>query len=160
MSSKFRLTLLLAILLASLFISCEEDESHKGQRLVEMIQEASDFLIIDVNELEEDKLWELVLATSGVKSGNAIIRLRYFDEFGWILYGLDGLIDALPRWIDSGRFAYEIARRFGLDYDSDLGPIAHVSTRMGPSELREAVLSMSNAFVTLDAIVWYEEESD
>lgn len=160
MKLRFKMIIFLAILVVSLFISCEEDESRKGKELIEMIKDAGDFFITGVNELEKDKLWELTLATSGVKSGKARVRLRYFDEFGWILYGLDGLVDALPNWIDEGKLAYEIARRFDLDYDSDLGPIAHVSTHMDSSELRSAVISMSNAFVTLDAIIWYEEEKD
>lgn len=151
---------ILAVFIVSFFISCDEDESGKGKRLIEMIRDACDFLVSHVDEIEDDKLWEITLTTSGVKSGRVELKLRFFDEFGWILYGLDGMVDALPKWVDEDKVAYEIAQSFDLDYDSDLGPIAYVSTHMDDSELRSAVLSMSGAFATLDAIVWYEEEND
>lgn len=160
MKLQIKTAIILAVFIASFLISCDEDESSKGKRLVEMIQDACGFLVSHTDEIENDKLWEITLATSGVKSGRVELRLRYFDEFGWILYGLDGLVDALPQWVDEDKVAYEIAQRFDLDYDSDLGPIAYVSTHMDDSELRSAVLSMSGAFTTLDAIVWYEEEND
>jgi len=158
MRDKFVAVILLAVFVVAFAVSCEEDESKKGRQLIDMIHDSLDFMIAHVDEVEEGALWDITLATGGVRSGRAEIKLRYFDQYGWILYGLDTLVDSLPNWVDCDRVAYEVARSYDLDYDSDLGPIAYVSTHMDSSELRQAVLAMSGAYATLDAVSWYEEE--
>ena len=149
--------LAVAVFVLPLF-SCEEDEKHKGPELIRMIEDALDFVISDTDEVKEDEIWDITLAIRGVERGRAELRLIYDDEFGWILKGLDELVDDLPEWINPDRVAYEVAESYDLEYEEDIGPFTPVSTHMDTSELRRAVLSMAGAFATLDALVWSAEE--
>jgi len=145
--------------IAVLALSCEEDEERKGRQMIDMIDDALDFVIGDIDEVADNELWELTLSIKGVDSGRCKLRLRYYDEYGWTLYGLDELVDALPEWTNPDEIAYDVASSYELEYDADLGPVAPVSTHMDYSELRRAVLNMAGACATLDALVWSAEEN-
>jgi len=158
MRHKLGILILVAIFTSSVFTSCEEDEERKGRQLIDMMEDALGFVISDVDEVEEGEVWELTLAVRGVQSGRCELRLRYYEDYGWALYGLDELVDELPGWVNPDELSYDVAESYDLEYDADLGPIAPVSTHMDSSELRRAVLGMAGACATLDALAWSEED--